>query len=67
MLKVGVEFSLEEPHGGIHFVVPENPFKHLEHPGDNGEGGSSGTNKPQVSMADRAAHLFSCSHENSSR
>jgi hypothetical protein len=23
LLKVGVEFSLEDPQGGIHFVVPE--------------------------------------------
>ena len=28
VLKVCVEFSLVEPQGGLHFVVPENPFKH---------------------------------------
>jgi hypothetical protein len=26
LLKVGVEFSLEDPQGGIHFVVPEGNF-----------------------------------------
>jgi transcription initiation factor TFIID subunit 2 len=27
ILRVGVEFSLEDPQGGIHFVVPEGkPF-----------------------------------------
>ena len=26
LLKVGVEFSLEDPQGGIHFVVPEGLF-----------------------------------------
>ena len=30
VLKVCVEFSLVEPQGGLHFVVPENPFKHQE-------------------------------------
>jgi len=44
-LRVAVEFSLEEPQGGVHFVVPE------------GEG----------SLAERAAHLFTYGHENSSR
>ena len=45
-LKVGVEFSLVEPQGGIHFVVPENPLKHRTE-GGNGSGsqppGSSST------------------------
>ena len=26
LLKVGVEFSLEDPQGGIHFVVPEGKY-----------------------------------------
>ena len=30
VLKVCIEFSLVEPQGGLHFVVPENPFKHQE-------------------------------------
>lgn len=72
--KVGVEFSLEEPQGGIHFVIPENPFNHF-----NIETGSKDSEKDEkkendtkasiknISMADRAAHLFSCGHENSSR
>jgi transcription initiation factor TFIID subunit 2 len=28
-LKICVEFSLVEPQGGIHFVVPENPFRNF--------------------------------------
>ena len=58
-LKVSVEFSLIEPQGGIHFVVPENPLKDL--PDVDAE------TKKNVTLADRAAHLFSCGHENASR
>ncbi|XP_038057385.1 transcription initiation factor TFIID subunit 2-like [Patiria miniata] len=45
MLRVSIEFSLERPQGGIHFVVPDT----------------------EGSMAERAAHMFTYSHENSSR
>uniref|UniRef100_A0A023F4P3 Transcription initiation factor TFIID subunit 2 n=1 Tax=Triatoma infestans TaxID=30076 RepID=A0A023F4P3_TRIIF len=44
-VRIGVEFSLEQPQGGIHFVIPE------------GEG----------VLADRAAHMYTCCYENSSR
>ncbi|XP_001664244.2 transcription initiation factor TFIID subunit 2 [Aedes aegypti] len=44
-LRIGIEFSLEDPSGGVHFVIPE------------GEG----------SMEERAAHMFTYGHENSSR
>ena len=27
IMKVGVEFSLEDPQGGIHFVVPEGELE----------------------------------------
>jgi len=74
-LRVGVEFSLEEPQGGVHFVVPENPFKHMTQAstsagGAAGEGTSSDAVKSEprkVTMSERAAHLFTCSHESSSR
>ncbi|XP_033645134.1 transcription initiation factor TFIID subunit 2-like isoform X1 [Asterias rubens] len=45
MLQVSIEFSLERPQGGIHFVVPDT----------------------EGSMAERAAHMFTYSHDNSSR
>ncbi|GLH06390.1 Transcription initiation factor TFIID subunit 2 [Gryllus bimaculatus] len=44
-LRVGLEFSLEQPQGGIHFVIPD----------------CEGT------LAERAAHMFTYGHENSSR
>uniref|UniRef100_A0AAG5D466 Transcription initiation factor TFIID subunit 2 n=1 Tax=Anopheles atroparvus TaxID=41427 RepID=A0AAG5D466_ANOAO len=44
-LRIGIEFSLEDPPGGVHFVIPE------------GEG----------TMEERAAHMFTYGHENSSR
>ncbi len=95
-LRVTVEFSLVEPQGGIHFVIPENPFKHCQQPGQNpkekanaasasdADGAGSGGDKADsgakeddassgaggagnVSLAERAAHLFTCGHENSSR
>ena len=87
VLKVCIEFSLVEPQGGLHFVVPENPFKHQENKGNEvkeedkdkdvvGSGGgggdpveasSSASAANNVSMADRAAHMFSCGYENASR
>ena len=47
VLKVSVEFSLEDPKGGVHFVVPE---------------GAEG-----LTIAERAAHMFTFGHENSAR
>ncbi|KAL7294026.1 hypothetical protein TKK_0012596 [Trichogramma kaykai] len=44
-LRIGIEFSLEQPQGGIHFVVPTCP----------------GT------LAEKGAHMYTCSYENSSR
>uniref|UniRef100_A0A182YPI7 Transcription initiation factor TFIID subunit 2 n=1 Tax=Anopheles stephensi TaxID=30069 RepID=A0A182YPI7_ANOST len=44
-IRIGIEFSLEDPPGGVHFVIPE------------GEG----------TMEERAAHMFTYGHENSSR
>uniref|UniRef100_A0A182VCN1 Transcription initiation factor TFIID subunit 2 n=1 Tax=Anopheles merus TaxID=30066 RepID=A0A182VCN1_ANOME len=44
-VRIGIEFSLEDPPGGVHFVIPE------------GEG----------TMEERAAHMFTYGHENSSR
>lgn len=44
-LRVGIEFSLEQPQGGIHFVIPDT----------------------EGSLAERAAHMFTYGHENSSR
>lgn len=58
-LKISVEFSLVEPQGGIHFVLPENPFKDLETEENIGKKGAS--------LAERSAHLFSCGYENTSR
>ena len=61
-LKVRIEFSLENPEGGIHFVVPKCDT-------DNS---ASSSKKPALptkekSMSERAAHIFTSSHENSSR
>lgn len=64
-LKIKIEFSLVEPEGGIHFVVPENPLKNCEKATDKGPDAS--TSKDAVTMAERGAHLFTCSYENSSR
>ncbi|KAI4499551.1 hypothetical protein M0802_005447 [Mischocyttarus mexicanus] len=44
-LRIGIEFSLEQPQGGVHFVVP------------NCEG----------TLAERGAHMYTYSYENSSR
>lgn len=73
-LKIQVEFSLVEPQGGIHFVIPENPFQNCEVAGEGGStssggGSTSGTPNPAstVSLADRGAHMYTCGHENSSR
>lgn len=56
-LKVGIEFSFENPVGGIHFVVP-----------NCNENNDSKKGQAVVkTMAERAAHMFTCSHENSSR
>ncbi|KAJ8680194.1 hypothetical protein QAD02_015981 [Eretmocerus hayati] len=44
-LRIGIEFSLENPEGGIHFVVPNCP----------------GT------LAEKGAHMYTYSYENSSR
>nr|CAD7573934.1 unnamed protein product [Timema californicum] len=44
-LRIGIEFSLEQPQGGVHFVIPD----------------CEGT------LAERAAHMFTYGHENSSR
>ncbi|KAF7989013.1 hypothetical protein HCN44_007323 [Aphidius gifuensis] len=43
--RIGIEFSLEQPQGGVHFVVP------------NCEG----------TLAERGAHMYTYSYENSSR
>uniref|UniRef100_A0A8C2UU57 Transcription initiation factor TFIID subunit 2 n=1 Tax=Chinchilla lanigera TaxID=34839 RepID=A0A8C2UU57_CHILA len=45
VLKIHIDFSLDRPQGGLHFVVP------------GGEG----------SLAERAAHVFSCGYQNSTR
>ena len=57
VVKVGVEFSLEDPQGGIHFVVPEGPPNEKPLTSHN----------QSASLAERGAHLFTCGHENSSR
>ncbi|KAK0171350.1 hypothetical protein PV328_009091 [Microctonus aethiopoides] len=44
-LRIGIEFSLEQPEGGVHFVLP------------NCEG----------TLAERGAHMYTYSYENSSR
>ena len=57
-IKVSIEFSMENPEGGIHFVIP------------NVDTESSSSKKPaarEKTMAERAAHMFTSSHENSSR
>ncbi|CAD6216069.1 GSCOCG00011268001-RA-CDS [Cotesia congregata] len=44
-LRIGIEFSLEQPEGGVHFVLPD----------------CEGT------LAERGAHMYTYSYENSSR
>ncbi|XP_012265791.1 transcription initiation factor TFIID subunit 2 isoform X2 [Athalia rosae] len=44
-LRIGIEFSLEQPQGGVHFVLPD----------------CEGT------LAERGAHMYTYSYENSSR
>lgn len=44
-LRVGIEFSLENPEGGVHFVIPD----------------------PDEAISKQAAHMFTYTHENSSR
>ena len=65
-LTVSVEFSLENPQGGIHFVVPEGASNTIKKESDQGQGTGSSTTQSQ-SLADRAAHLFTCGHENASQ
>ena len=63
-LKVGIEFSLENPDGGIHFVVPKTD---PDPPPSTSKKTPSVPKVKEKSMSERAAHLFTCSHENSSR
>ena len=65
-LTVSVEFSLEDPQGGIHFVVPEGAANVIKKDPEQNQNSSSATSQSQ-SLADRAAHLFTCGHENASR
>ena len=66
-LKVNIEFSLQSPQGGIHFVVPETDSDQDK---SKKPGTSSSTTAPPVkekTMAEKAAHFFTTSYENSSR
>ena len=65
-LTVSVEFSLENPQGGLHFVVPEGASNIVKKDSEASQGTSSSTTNVQ-SLADRAAHMFTCGHENASR
>ena len=65
-LTVSVEFSLEDPQGGIHFVVPEGAVNSIKKESDAGQS-SAASNSQSQSLAERAAHLFTCGHENASR
>ena len=65
-LTVSVEFSLEDPQGGIHFVVPEGASNLVKKDPEQGHNTSTSVSQSQ-SLADRAAHLFTCGHENASR
>ncbi|KAF7285639.1 hypothetical protein GWI33_010292 [Rhynchophorus ferrugineus] len=51
-LRVGIEFSLEQPQGGIHFVVPQREQK----------------DQKELTPAEKErVHLFTYGHQNSSR
>ena len=63
-LTISVEFSLEDTQGGIHFVVPEGATTTTKRETEQGQ--TSAVSQSQ-SLADRAAHLFTCGHENASR
>jgi transcription initiation factor TFIID subunit 2 len=73
---VSIEFSLENPDGGIHFAVPSNTTTDQT---DSTNNSATSTNEmkninksvqvaaenPQKTMAEKAAHMFTCSFENS--
>ncbi len=42
VVKVGVEFSLVEPQGGIHFVIPEDPLANCVPQAQQQAGGGAG-------------------------
>lgn len=66
-LKVNIEFSLQSPQGGIHFVVPETDSDQDK---SKKTGTSTSSTAPPVkekTMAEKAAHFFTTSYENSSR
>ncbi|KAJ4440026.1 Transcription initiation factor TFIID subunit 2, partial [Periplaneta americana] len=53
-LRIGIEFSLEQPQGGVHFVIP------------NCEG-TLAEEALKSAVFQRGAHMFTYGHENSSR
>ena len=59
---MGIEFSLESPNGGIHFVLPQ-----MDEKTKKPSGSGPPTAIKEKTMAEKAAHLFTASHENSSR
>ncbi len=63
-LKVSVEFSLESPEGGIHFVGPVKDDTKVK---DEAKPANIANKEHGKTMAEKAAHMFTCSMESSSR
>ena len=80
-LFVGIEYALENPTGGVHFVIPPQPPAAANDasasiPGINQSSNPDGSTNTTVvktetaapvSMAELGAHLFTCCDENASR
>ena len=66
-LKVGIEFSLQSPQGGIHFVVPKVENADPAPSKKPGTSAAAAIPVKEKTMAEKAAHLFTTSYENSSR
>lgn len=77
-LHVGIEYAIENPTGGLHFVIPPPPPVSPNDASNITSTGlpssSSGETEPgtdeaaaPISMAELGAHLFTCADENASR
>lgn len=71
-LIIGIEYALENPTGGVHFVIPPPPpvandtnIKGIS--SSAVDDSSADPQTPPISMAELGAHLFTCADENASR
>lgn len=76
-LHIGIEYALENPTGGLHFVIPPPPPVNNDSSANiTATGISTSATDPvkeaadevaPISMAELGAHLFTCADENASR